>query len=152
MKAVPWIAVLAVACITTHARDAAAGLCGAGSYECCPTPACAPSGDYHAGKNATTCLKTVQEVVYDKQEVTCTKTVYDTVCEQVPVTRTKHVYETHWRECQSVVCRPVVERSYKTCTFTVCKQVPVCESGCDTGCCPDSGCCGKGLFGKILGH
>ena len=50
MKAAPWIAVFAAACLVAQAREAAAGLCGAGSYDCCPTPACAPSGEYCAAK------------------------------------------------------------------------------------------------------
>ena len=109
MKTATWIPVFAALLVAAMSgTEASAGYAGAGSYKSCPTSACAPSGDYCAPTTCTmTCYKTVQEVVYDKQEVTCCKTVYDRVCEKCPITCYRNVYETHYRDECYTVCRPV---------------------------------------------
>ena len=85
-----------------------AGYCGADSFNCCPTSACAPSGDFRVAQvSCNTCYQTVQDIVYDKCTVTRYRTEWNTVCEQQPVHCTRNVYETKFREECFQVCKPV---------------------------------------------
>ena len=64
-----------------------AGLCGVGSYNCCPTAACAPASCYTAYRASTeTCYRTVCETVYEPQEYTSCRTVYEKIYEDVQQT------------------------------------------------------------------
>ena len=110
----------------------ASNYCGAASYRCCPTKACAPVGSYSACKvERQTCYKTVYDTVWEPVEQTCMKTVYETVCEDVPVTCYKLVTETCEREEKYTVCKPVVETSYREHKYCVMKPVwETCEKTC----------------------
>ena len=46
-------------------QTAQAGYCGADSFNCCPTAACAPCGEFAAAQaSCNTCYRTVQDIVY----------------------------------------------------------------------------------------
>ena len=93
MKRKAWVSAFVLLLLLAGVHVAEAGYCGAASYNCCPTSACAPCGDLCQAKNCcTTCYKTVQEVVWDRCEKVCCQTVYDQVCEQVPVCCTRTCY------------------------------------------------------------
>ena len=68
---IPFLAALLM--VASEGTQAEAGYFGAARYSCCPTEACAPSGDYCAAKSCCkTCYKTVKEVVWEKKCYTCT--------------------------------------------------------------------------------
>src|SRR3954452_2498313 len=97
MKHLSWTPIVAVLAVMLASGSADAGLFGLHSYRCCPTESCAPCGDYCAAKTCCApCYQTVQETVWEKQDVVCTKTVYDQVCEQVPYTCVRNVYDTQF--------------------------------------------------------
>ena len=103
-------------------QDASAGLCGLGSYSCCPAEACTGCGDYAKARGCCApAYRTVKEIVWEQQKYTCTKTVYDQICETCPVTCYQNVYQTCYRdECYSV-CRPVYRTCYRNVNVSVCK-------------------------------
>ncbi|MCA9114103.1 MAG: hypothetical protein KDA79_03395, partial [Planctomycetaceae bacterium] len=107
-------ALLVVAGFGTNESDA--GMCGARRYRCCPTPACAPCGDYCNAKACCTSYKTVKDVVWCQEEYCDTMTVYDHCVEKVPVTCQRTVYDTCYKDVPYTVCKPVKIRSAHLCT------------------------------------
>ena len=102
MKKLLWMPLIALASVMTAGNTAEASYCGAARYSSCPEAACSPSGDFAGCKQQCyTTTRTVQEVVYEKEEYTCYKTVYDTICEEEEITCYKDVVETCYRECRS---------------------------------------------------
>ncbi|MFM7865849.1 MAG: hypothetical protein ACKPHU_16660, partial [Planctomycetaceae bacterium] len=78
-----------LACLVLVVRGsvASAGICGAGTYRCCPVAACAPAASYTACRVQTvTAWKTVCETVYEPEEYTTKKVVYEPVYEAVEQT------------------------------------------------------------------
>jgi len=122
MKNATWLAVTsAVIVVAGMVHNVEASFCGASSYSCCPTEACASTGNYCDAKdNCTTNYKIVKEIVWDKKQVTTCKTVYDRVCEQVPVCGYKTVVETRYRDVNYTTCKPVYKTNYRTVNYTTC--------------------------------
>ena len=104
-----------------------AGICGAGSYRCCPVEACAATGSYTACRVQTvTAWKTVCETVYEPEEYTAKKVVYEPVYEAVEQTTYRVVQEMSYRDEEYTVCRPVTQQATRTETY--CVRRPVTET------------------------
>ena len=93
MKSFAQVPILAAVVLLVSVNTAAAGYLGAASYRNCV--ATTPASFSCAKQQCHTVMKTVREVVYEKQQYTCYRTAYETVFDTKTIDCVKYVPETH---------------------------------------------------------
>ena len=125
------LAAAAAALLT--AAEAHAGLCGLGSFGCCPQAAPAPACYTAARMQTVTSYRTVYDTVCEPQTSYYTARVTENTFEDEVRTATRTVYRTETREEPYTVRRMVRETSNREQEYTVARPVTVAARPTATG-------------------
>ncbi len=107
------MAMFAFCVAATLCQTADAGsYCGAGSYNCCPTTACAPMSCYTTCRiERQTCKRTVMETVWEPEEVKATRTLSKAAGDKFEVARRRTGVGTAYGEHEYEVRDPDREKA-----------------------------------------